>query len=164
MSSCTRVGLICNDLLRCRPGLSDRCVANLWTELLAQCGYWVIANGNYLKTLINSWWLQLLKWQKLSFLPNLLFGTERSEVRILSPRPVTYMASNIYGLSRDGLFCCLANWMAKCHQSQRRKNRFSIAAQVGKPTRRIKSSKRGSERSRSNRGSTLSQLRDGDRS
>ncbi len=38
-------------------------------------------------TPVNPWWLQLLKRQKLTFLPKPRFGTESSEVRILSPRP-----------------------------------------------------------------------------
>src|SRR5258705_13716659 len=43
--------------------------------------------GRNVKIPGNLWWLQLSKRQKLTFLPNSSFGTERSEVRILSPRP-----------------------------------------------------------------------------
>src|SRR6266571_7389454 len=50
--------------------------------------------GRDVKTLVNLWWLQLLKRQILTFLPNPWFGTERSEVRILSPRPIE---SKTYG-------------------------------------------------------------------
>src|SRR5258705_3817804 len=50
--------------------------------------------GRNVKTLENLWWLQLLKRQKLTFSPNYRFGTERSEVRILSPRPII---STTYG-------------------------------------------------------------------
>ncbi|MBA3356287.1 MAG: hypothetical protein H0U18_10225 [Pyrinomonadaceae bacterium] len=34
------------------------------------------------------WWLQLFKRQILTFLPYYSFETERSEVRIVSPRPL----------------------------------------------------------------------------
>jgi hypothetical protein len=44
--------------------------------------------GRDVKTLVNPWWLQLLKRQLLTFLPSVRFGTERSEVQILSPRPI----------------------------------------------------------------------------
>src|SRR6266508_104500 len=40
------------------------------------------------KTLENLRWLQLLKRQRLTFLPDQRFGTVRSVVRILSPRPI----------------------------------------------------------------------------
>src|SRR5688572_16998322 len=46
--------------------------------------------GTNVKTLGFPWWLQLSKRQILSFLPRLSFGTVRSEVRILSPRPVIH--------------------------------------------------------------------------
>src|SRR6266849_7164447 len=62
-------------------------VANLWTEFSARHVDAMATNGTGCKTLVNPWWLQLLKRQKLTFLPQLRFGTERSEVRILSPRP-----------------------------------------------------------------------------
>ena len=44
--------------------------------------------GRNVKTSVNLWWLQLLKRQILTFLPSHRFGTERSEVRIRSPRPI----------------------------------------------------------------------------
>src|SRR6185369_9654473 len=50
--------------------------------------------GTDVKSLEIPWWLQLSKRQILTFLPRLSFGTVRSEVRILSPRPVK---SSIYG-------------------------------------------------------------------
>ena len=46
-------------------------VANLWTEFAAHRSDALILNGKEPQTLINSWWLQLSKWQKLSLLPNL---------------------------------------------------------------------------------------------
>ena len=60
--------------------------------------------GRNVKTLRNLWWLQLLKRQKLTFLPNHRVGTERSEVRILSPRP---LISTTYGCQhwRPYLLC-----------------------------------------------------------
>src|ERR1041384_3522371 len=56
------------------------------------------------KTLEIPWWLQLSKRQILIFLPRLSFGTVRSEVRILSPRPIK---SSIYGYLQRWpfLFC-----------------------------------------------------------
>jgi len=45
----------------------------------------MVTNGKECKLLENLWWLQLSKRQKLTSLPSLWFGTERSEVRILSP-------------------------------------------------------------------------------
>src|SRR6185369_8214401 len=61
-------------------------------------------NGNGCKTLRFPWWLQLSKRQILTFLPRLSFGTVRSEVRILSPRPVK---SSTYGYLQRWpfLFC-----------------------------------------------------------
>src|SRR6185369_6523822 len=60
--------------------------------------------GTDVKTLEIPWWLQLSKRQILTFLPRLTFGTVRSEVRILSPRPVK---SSIYGYLQRWpfLFC-----------------------------------------------------------
>jgi len=63
-------------------------VANLWTEFSARHVDAMVADGTQCKNLSKSWWLQLLKRQKLTLLPNPRFGTERSEVQILSPRPI----------------------------------------------------------------------------
>src|SRR5258705_2613527 len=63
-------------------------VGDLGPESPAHNVYWSVADGTKCKTLRNLWWLQLLKRQILTFLPNHWFGTERSEVRILSPRPI----------------------------------------------------------------------------
>ena len=46
-------------------------VANLWTEITALGCYAMVKNGNGCKMLSKSWWLQLSKRQKLTFLPNL---------------------------------------------------------------------------------------------
>ncbi len=54
----------------------------------------MVPNVKECKNLIKPWWLQLSQRQKLTFLRGLKFGTVRSEVRILSPRPIT---SNTYG-------------------------------------------------------------------
>jgi hypothetical protein len=43
----------------------------------------------------NLWWLQLLKRHLLNKVPDHRFGTERSEVRILSPRPIALKALEI---------------------------------------------------------------------
>src|SRR5258705_6258146 len=63
-------------------------VGDLGPESPAHNVYWSVADGTKCKTLRNLWWLQLSKRQILTFLPNHWFGTERSEVRILSPRPL----------------------------------------------------------------------------
>src|ERR1700752_5447250 len=44
--------------------------------------------GRNVKTIEIPWWLQLSITQTVTFLPRLSFGTVRSEVRILSPRPL----------------------------------------------------------------------------
>src|SRR5687768_18313642 len=64
----------------------------------------MVRNGKRCKTLEILWWLQLSKRQILTFLPRLSFGIVRSEVRILSPRPVN---SSIYGYLQRWpfLFC-----------------------------------------------------------
>ena len=80
-------------------GILNSRVANLWPELPAHNLYQTVANGTECKNLINLWWLQLLKRQKLTFLPNHRFGTERSEVRILSPRPIISFHQNVKGES-----------------------------------------------------------------
>jgi len=68
-----------------------------------------ITNGKewerIVKTLEIPWWLQLSKRQILTFLPRLRFGTVRSEVRILSPRPVK---SDTYGYPQRWPFLFLA--------------------------------------------------------
>src|SRR5690349_8038969 len=50
----------------------------------------MVKKRNGCKTLEIPWWLQLSKRQILTFLPRLSFGTVRSEVRILSPRPINF--------------------------------------------------------------------------
>jgi hypothetical protein len=40
-------------------------------RIRSTAGIQLLTNGKERKTLTNSWWLQLSKWQKLSFLPNL---------------------------------------------------------------------------------------------
>ena len=45
-------------------------VANLWPEFPAHDVHPTGADGTECKTLRNLWWLQLLKRQKLTFLPN----------------------------------------------------------------------------------------------
>jgi hypothetical protein len=51
-------------------GFTRKMVANLWTEFSAQNDEALATNGKECKTLDFLWWLQLSKWQKLSFLPN----------------------------------------------------------------------------------------------
>src|SRR5688572_32913497 len=64
----------------------------------------MVRNGKRCKTLEILWWLQLSKRQILTFLPRLSFGIVRSEVRILSPRPIN---SSTYGYLQRWpfLFC-----------------------------------------------------------
>jgi len=71
-------------------------VANLWTEFAAHSCEALAANGKEPQNPWFPWWLQLSKRQILTFLSRLTFGTVRSEVRILSPRPVTHNSSIIY--------------------------------------------------------------------
>src|SRR6185437_7240016 len=60
----------------------------------------MVKNGNGCKTLEIPWWLQLSKRQILTFLPRLSFGTVRSEVRILSPRPINFKSHKQLRLTR----------------------------------------------------------------
>src|SRR5215204_1069516 len=61
-------------------------------------------NANGRKRVEIPWWLKLSKRQILTFLPRLSFGTVRSEVRILSPRP---LLSSTYGdRQRSPFFFC----------------------------------------------------------
>jgi len=48
-------------------GPLQKIVANLWTEFAARRRDALIAYGNELQTLINSWWLQPSKRQNLAF-------------------------------------------------------------------------------------------------
>jgi len=52
-------------------GFTQKRVANLWTEFSAHRRDAMIANGKGPQNPTNPSWLQLSKWQKLSFLPNL---------------------------------------------------------------------------------------------
>jgi len=82
--------------------------------------------GTDVKSLEIPWWLQLSKRQILTFLPRLSFGTVRSEVRILSPRPIN---SSIYGyLQRWPFMFCgriVANAIAN---DSHRFNRSSLSS------------------------------------
>jgi hypothetical protein len=70
-------------------------------------------NANACKNAEIPWWLQLSKGQVLTFLPRPSFGTVRSEVRILSPRPITHLPSITYGHDRYALFRLVANLWTK---------------------------------------------------
>jgi len=68
-----------------REGSPQKGVANLWREFAAQRRYWLLAHVKEPQNPNKLVMAELSKRQKLSFLPNCDFGTERSEVRILSP-------------------------------------------------------------------------------
>ena len=56
----------------------------------------MIKNGTDVETQETLWWLQRSKGKYLRFC-RASFGTERSEVRILSPRPIKHQTAAIIG-------------------------------------------------------------------
>ncbi len=63
-------------------------VSKLWPDDPTSEVEGTVKNVKICKTAEITWWLQPQKNQELRFLTALRFGTVRSEVRILSPRPI----------------------------------------------------------------------------